>query len=208
MFQVRAQTSYSYDSYNMPFFYVYQYITNNQQALWRDQTIWYLSPSIRYVSTMAAGDYTIMSFPLRDESLSATYNDQEICRLDFQKGLAGASETDDYMVLRSRAGTKKDQVYFIKKWVNTASVSIKYFMCKQYELDMEVQYSRGKYTTNSYLYPLRSCTGYSQYQSISNYVDSMRYMSPSRTRTLVEFDISTKVTGLSWDPATDYYLKV
>lgn len=39
---------------------VYSYLTNNKQYPWRPQTIWSLSPSIRWVGTMNTGDYIIM----------------------------------------------------------------------------------------------------------------------------------------------------
>lgn len=113
------------------------------------------------------------------------------------------------MVVKKRSGSKSDVGYFVKKWQSSGmSSTFKYFTCKHFELNIAVQYSVGRTTVYPYSYPLKDYSAYSYYQSLNNYGDYMKYMSPSRTRTLIEFDLTNTINTITWDPITDYYLEV
>ncbi len=79
-----------------------------------------------------------------------------------------------------------------------------------------MQYSVGKSSLYAYIYPINSYNGWPgtyQTTSYSFYGDYVKYVSPSRTRTLIEFDLTNTINSIIgqafiWDNNTDYLVQI
>jgi hypothetical protein len=76
-----------------------------------------------------------------------------------------------------------------------------------------VQYSVSKTNIYAYTYPFRSYQSSGYYQSSTSYGDSFEYMSPSKDRTMVEFDLTNTINSIVgqafvWDWRCDHWLDV
>ena len=193
------------------------YIWPNKAAIWRDLTSWTVSSSIRSFISMNAGDYVIFELPVYTQDLANTYsdNDEQSCIVNYQLGLAGNNLADDLMYVKQKKVTQSTTAFFVKLWQPaTTSLVINYFKCKEYSKNFQVQFSSGKYTLYPYTYPINSYStspGTYQPTSYSFYVDYVKYISPSRTRTLIEIDLTNTINSIIgqnfiWDNNTDYIL--
>lgn len=143
-------------------------------------------------------------------------NDEHSCVVNFQLGLVAANLPDDYMYVKQKNIPRSTTVFFVKQWQPlSTSLTINYYKCKHYVHQPKVQYSRGKSILYAYEFPINSYTGWPGYYQnwySNSYGDSVIYMSPTTTKTLIEIDLTPSINNLLaqqfvWDNNTDYLLE-